>query len=33
MTPILDENEAQCIDRHKQSEAMACREGVDLLSG
>lgn len=33
MTPILDENEARCIDRHKQSEAMAHRGGVDLLSG
>lgn len=33
MTPILDENEAWCIDRHKQSEAMAHRGGVDLLPG
>lgn len=33
MTPILDENEAQCIDRHKQGEAVAHRVGVDLLSG
>lgn len=33
MTPILDENEARCIDRHKRSEAMAHRVGVDLLSG
>lgn len=33
MTPILDENEAWYIDRHKQSEAMAHRGGVDLLSG
>lgn len=33
MTPILDENEARCIDRHKQGEAVAHRVGVDLLSG
>jgi len=33
MTPILDENEARCIDRHKQNEAVAHRVGVDLLSG
>lgn len=33
MTPILDENEARCIDRHKQGEAVAHRMGVDLLSG
>lgn len=33
MTPILDENEAPCIDSPKQSEAMAHKGGTDLLSG